>query len=149
MSPPTKNQVTTVPKRRPPRPHSCNRSRSPRRQRAAANPSQVMKPNSRTKTTNAIPFTCGTTLPLETLCALSRFPGGEIDHGREHRADAHPEKLKPVEEGDTEQRWLRLVIERRPENHEELHDEEQVPPTPFPAFTQRTVLCGHRRNVYG
>src|SRR5271156_1583968 len=128
MSPPTKNQVTTVPKRLPPRPHSCNRSRSPRRQRAAANPSQVMKPNSRTKTTNAIPFTCGTTLPLEVLCALLRIPRHQIDHGGEHRAHEDPQQLKPVEEGDAEQRRLRFVVKRRPENHQKLHDEEQVPP---------------------
>src|SRR5580704_5155860 len=114
MSPPTRNQVTTVPKRRPPRPHSCNWSRSPRRQRAAANPSQVMKPNSRTKTTNAIPFTCGTTLPLEMLRDLLRFPSHEVDHGCEHRAHEDPEQLKPVEEGDAEQHRLRLIVERRP-----------------------------------
>ena len=34
----------SVPKRRPPSPHSCSRSRSPLRQRAAAKPSQLMKP---------------------------------------------------------------------------------------------------------
>src|SRR5580704_15750799 len=108
-----------------------------------------MKPNSRTKTTSAIPFTCGTTLSLEFLRALLRIPSHEIDHGGEHRAHQDPEQLKPVEEGDAEQRRLRLVIEGRPENHEELHDEEQVPPAPPVAFTRRAVLCGHDRNVYG
>src|ERR1700733_3935791 len=108
-----------------------------------------MKPNSRTKTTNAIPFTCGTTFSLEILRALLRFPSHEIDHGGEHRAHQDPEKLKPVKEGDAEQRRFRLVIKRRPEDHEKLQDEEQVPPAPLAAFARRTVLCGHRRNVYG
>src|ERR1700679_2005693 len=108
-----------------------------------------MKPNSRRRTTSEIPFTCGTTLSLEFLRALLRFPSHEIDHGGEHRAHQDPEQLKPVEEGDAEQRRLALVIKRRPEDHEELHDEEQVPPAPPAAFTRRTVLCGHGRNVYG
>src|SRR4029079_6845906 len=55
----------TVPNRRPPRPHSCSRSRSPLRQCAAAKPSQVIKANSRTKIMSAVQFTsCTACLPV-------------------------------------------------------------------------------------
>src|SRR6516165_1232396 len=52
-----------VPKPRPPSPHSCNRSRSPLRQWAAAKPSQVMNANSSTKTISATQFTSLTRVP--------------------------------------------------------------------------------------
>src|SRR5262249_58466672 len=62
--------------RRPPSPHSCNRSRSPLRQCAAAKPSHVMKPNRATKTTSAVQFTSCTVAPPASCfrASLVRWP---------------------------------------------------------------------------
>src|ERR1051326_348099 len=89
----------SVPNRRPPRPHSSSKSRSPRRQRLAMNPSQVTKPNSSTKTISATQFTSRTispSLPMERRCSAPL--GHEIDQARERRSDQHPQQLVPVEE---------------------------------------------------
>src|SRR5437764_7741729 len=110
----------TVPKRRPPKPHSWSRSRSPRRQRAAAKPSQVMKRKSATKTTSATQFTS----------CMGSLLGGEIDGGGEDGADDDPEELVPIKEGHADEARLRLVVEGRPQHGHELDDEEQVPPAP-------------------
>src|SRR5271166_2402174 len=98
----------TVPNRRPPRPHSCSKSRSPLRQRAAAKPSQVMKPNSSTKMLSAAQFKFGTTLPCFGSAGfyIRRFlrrkalaiVGREIDHRGEYRTRNNPQELKPIEE---------------------------------------------------
>ncbi len=58
-SPPSRNQVTSVPKRRPPSPHSCSWSRLPARQREATKPSTVTSPKSRMKTISAGQLTIG------------------------------------------------------------------------------------------
>src|SRR5579863_5584091 len=110
-----------VPKRRPPRPHSCSRSRSPLRQWAAAKPSHVISANSSTKIESAVQFTSDMASPSPTL-------GREVDDRGENRADDHPEHLVPVEERDTRPVRLGLVVEGRPKHDDELHDEEQVPP---------------------
>src|SRR6516162_6044881 len=74
-SPPSKNQVMTVPNPRPPRPHSFRCSRlSARRQRAAAKPIQVTSANKITKTLNVTGFT-----PL--MSALLR-PGRDLPLGQ-------------------------------------------------------------------
>src|SRR6266568_5729085 len=52
-SPPSRNQVTTVPKRRPANPHSFNWLRSPRRQREAKKPRTVTRRKKKMKTTKA------------------------------------------------------------------------------------------------
>src|SRR5262249_25354478 len=125
-----------VPKRRPPRPHSCRRSRSPLRQWAAAKPSHVMKPNRATKTTSAVQCTSGTEcLRMSWLgrrfCAGSRSVlRGEIDDRGQNGADDHPGELVPVEEGDAGEGGLEPVVERRPQDRDELDEEEQVPPAP-------------------
>src|SRR6185437_14569072 len=46
-----------VPKRRPPRPHSCSRFKSPRRQCAAMKPRTVTSANNTMKTISAVTFT--------------------------------------------------------------------------------------------
>src|SRR5580700_10513549 len=114
----------SVPKRRPPRPHSCNRSRSPLRQRAAANPSQVMKPNRRTKTLSATQLTCSMSVSL----------GGEVDNRRGDRADDHPQHLVPIKERHAYPVGLGTVVEGRPQNRDELHEKQQVPPAPATAL---------------
>src|SRR5580658_8734802 len=118
MSPPTRNQVTTVPNRLPPSPHSCSWSRSPLRQRAAANPSQVMKPNSTMNTPNAIWFTWPIMCPLRTRIPPASWlvPDHPVDHRREDGAHDDPEQLEPVKKRNADQRRLGLVIEGRPKN---------------------------------
>src|SRR5579863_1126621 len=116
-----------VPKRRPPSPHSCNWSRSPLRQFAAAKPSQVMKPNSTTKTMRAVQLTSATaSLPRPALCLFrmiwfSAEPWGaptapgqllvvsrEIDDRGQSGADDHPQHLVPIEERNAGPIRLRL-----------------------------------------
>src|SRR5580704_12452298 len=109
-----RNQVTTVPKRRPPSPHSCSRFRSPLRQRAAAKPSQVMKPKSNTKIINAIQSTCATS---------KLFLRGEIDDRADHYTEDHPGELIPVEERQTYPGGLNAIEERRPEHGGEFEHE--------------------------
>src|SRR5215467_8413543 len=137
-----------VPKRRPPRPHSCSWSRSPLRQCAAAKPSQVMKPNSTTKMMSATQFTpCMTCLSRQCSCwfvvrrrrPLARLLGDHVDHRIEDRGDDHPQHLVPVEERYPEPDRLHLVVERWPQERHELHDEEQVPPAPGAADLRRSV----------
>src|SRR5262249_3183135 len=130
-----RNQVITVPKRRPPRPHSCSRSRSPLRQLAAAKPNQVMKPNSAAKMMRAVQFTSCTAITPElrvrgSARELHSILGREIDDRRQNGADNHPSKLVPVEERETGEGGLHRVIEGRPKNGDELDHEEQVPPAP-------------------
>src|SRR5579871_1748303 len=121
----------SVPKRRPPRPHSCSWSRSPLRQCAAAKPSQVMKANSATKTKSAIQSTCATLLPfLVSFVAPDRTSltrSHEVHDRREHRTHQHPGELEPVKEGNAPERGLDLVVERRIESDRELHEEQQIP----------------------
>src|SRR5271169_6371053 len=157
MSPPSRNQVISVPKRRPPRPHSCKRSRSPARHLAAAKPSQETKANSATKTVRAVQFTSATAvLPrkslwfscwvfwlLSLLCCAPRGSerrapllvfGREIDDRGQDAADDHPEQLVPVEKRHADEGGINSVIGRHPEQKYELHHEEQIPPAP-----QRTL----------
>src|SRR5208282_4519534 len=106
----------TVPKRRPPSPHSCNWSRSPLRQWAAAKPSHVMNPNSAMNTINAVQFTSCTAIPpnLVFLCRSVVGAGCEVHDCRQNGADDHADELIPVEERYSPKRWLNRVVERRP-----------------------------------
>src|SRR5271170_4496903 len=128
-----------VPKRRPPKPHSCSRSKSPRRQRAAAKPNQVIRPNSNTKIVSATQFTSCTMIlssrvlsyPCAVIArALKLFGGLKIDDGREHGADDHPEQLEPIEERNPREVGLGFIVNGRPQGNGKLHHEEQVPPAP-------------------
>src|SRR5215469_13906864 len=100
-----------VPKRRPPRPHSCSRSRSPLRQWAAAKPSQLTQANSTTQTMSAVQFTPCTARLRGRLRAFEAILGGEIDHRGEHGADQDPQQLVPVEERDADPGGLDAVVE--------------------------------------
>jgi hypothetical protein len=140
-----------VPNRRPPSPHSCNRSRSPRRHRAAAKPSQVMKANSATKMMRAVQFTCGTesSVPSRPRAPPARCLGWSLVLGRkvnycgQDGAEDDPEQLVPIEEWHTDQRRFDPVVERRPENRDELNKKEQVPPAPSAALA-RLLVHPHR-----
>src|SRR5580692_707600 len=156
-----------VPKRRPPRPHSCSWSRSPLRQCAAAKPSHVMKPNSAMKMIRAVQFTsCTVCLPTFTsYCLVSSAPrrggapspddefaprlllGREIDDRGQHRRDDHPEHLIPIEERDARPGRLDRVVERRPQHGDELNDQEQVPPAPAGALVSFLIHCFHPSSV--
>src|SRR5215468_9064916 len=68
-------------------------------------------------------------IPSSTKFSLGR----EVNDRCQDRADDHPEKLIPVEERHARKRRLRAVVERRPKHRDELDDEEQIPPAPFPA----------------
>src|SRR5579863_605279 len=126
----------SVPKRLPPRPHSCSTSRSPRRQRAAAKPSQVMNANSNTKMMSAVQFTsCTAFLPDFRFYRRNRpssplVVGGEVHGGGEHRPDDHPDQLVPVEERNADPGRLNLVVEGRPEDRDELDHEQEIPWAP-------------------
>src|ERR1700730_4883010 len=134
----------TVPKRLPPSPHSCSKSRSPRRQRAAAKPNQVMKPNSSTKIVSATQFTSFMTFPLICLgfltsdrggATLRLLLGGQIDHRRDYGADEDPQELIPVEERNAHPIRFGTVVEGRPQHGDELDEKQQVPPAPFAAHS--------------
>src|SRR5580692_6329732 len=99
-----RNQVTTVPKRRPPSPHSCSKSRSPLRQLAAAKPSQVIKPNTDMKMIRAVQLaSCTVFLPPPSALSCEVYVIALVfrrkihDRGK-HSADDHPKQLIPVEE---------------------------------------------------
>src|SRR6516165_5500415 len=100
----------TVPKRRPPRPHSCSRSRSPLRQCAAANPSHVIRANSTTKTESAVQLRSSTAFPQSFIRFDSQVElgasllDGEVDDRGEHGTDQHQGKLEPIEEWKSNQR---------------------------------------------
>src|ERR1700746_2071651 len=136
-----------VPKRRPPSPHSCNRSRSPLRHRAAAKPSQVIKANSATKMIKAIQFaSCTALLPNSSpycfvvlsfcvvISAGALLVGHEVDNCGQDGSKDDPEQLVPVEEREADQGRLGCVVEGRPENSDELNEEEQIPPAPSGTF---------------
>src|ERR1700748_2376026 len=95
-----RNQVTQVPKRRPPRPHSCSMVRSPLRQCAATNPSTVTRTNRRTKTMSAVQL-------------IMRPPPSvfePVDDADDHRAQDDPQELVPVEERKAAQGRLHAVV---------------------------------------
>src|SRR5271166_5768226 len=128
-----RNQVITVPKRRPPRPHSCSRSRSPLRQLAAAKPNQVIKANNKTKIVRAVQFTSCTVSPLPALALVF---GRKIHDCCEHSTDDYPKKLIPVEERHADPIGFCFVVKGRPEDGDKLDKKEQVPPAPrAPLFT--------------
>src|SRR5262249_57450100 len=56
-------------------------------------------------------------------------------------ADRYPEELIPIEERHADQRRLGFIVEWWPENRDELHEEEQVPPAPPPTLPLRSVHC--------
>src|ERR1700726_3424494 len=109
-----------------------------------------MRPNSTTKMLSAIQFTsCTTISPFLSRYSRPRcgarqwllVVGGEVDNGREHGADDHPQELEPVKEGDAHQGGLDSVVQGRPERHGKLDHEEQIPPAPGAAFSGFTVHC--------
>src|SRR5665213_147646 len=155
-----------VPKRLPPRPHSFSWSRSPLRHCAAAKPSQVIKPNSATKTMSAVQLTSCMISPrltssyflISSLITKFRDADAALIFGRkindrgQNGADDDPEQLIPIKERHTDPGWLELVVERRPDDREELDHEEQVPPAPSAALAALliAVLQAHiapRRSV--
>src|SRR5882762_10228385 len=139
----------TVPKRLPPSPHSCSKSRSPLRQRAAAKPNQVMKANSSTKIVSATQFTSCMTFPWFVIVLWRQIGAGDaglllsgqIDHRRDYGADEDPQQRIPVEEWNAHPIGLGTVVEGRPEHGDELDEKQQVPPAPFAA---RSLCIVHR-----
>src|SRR5215472_13769554 len=148
-SPPSRNQMTTVPKPRPPRPHSfrCSRS-SARRHRAAANPTPVTSRNRTTKIVNDTALT----LLMSVASRRGRYPLGQrgsiagpgmpavrrgarrARRGRrpalgelaqqvgtpgDQGDDRHPQELVPVEERPATPGGGQLVVERDPERRGE------------------------------
>src|SRR6185437_4136781 len=112
-----RNQVMKVPKRRPPRPHSFRRLRSPLRQWAAAKPSQVIKANKTMKTISAVQFTSATASPPRMFsdyvlgaefdsAAPPLMGDGEIDNRGQDGAEDDPEELVPVEKRHADKRRL-------------------------------------------
>src|SRR5215831_12370112 len=107
MSPPSRNQVTNVPKPRPPSPHSlrCSLS-SAARQRAAAKPTRVTTANRTMRMVNAmalplmsarLPFALARDLrvggyagrPVGPFCP----PGEQVGDRGQDRDDRHPQEL--------------------------------------------------------
>jgi hypothetical protein len=58
---------------------------------------------------------------------------GQINDRVQDRADDDPQELVPVKERNADERRLDLVVEGRPENRDELHEKEQIPPAPAAA----------------
>src|SRR5215813_7572519 len=125
MSPPSRNQVTNVPKPRPPSPHSlrCSLS-SAARQRAAAKPTRV------TTTNRAMTMVKAMALPLMSAhlpraflrapwagCRVAPLcqPAEHVGGGGQDRDDRHPHELVPVEEREPPERRSEVVVERHPQ----------------------------------
>src|SRR5207248_5874632 len=138
-------QVTTVPKRRPPRPHSCSRSRSPLRQCAAMKPRTVMRANSSIKIMRATQLTSATAILLVLFVDPRLLPAiragcvgrptclilsDEINDGGQDGSDDHPEHLIPVEERYPDPGRIDPVVEGDPQAGDELDRKQQVPPAP-------------------
>src|SRR5438309_930359 len=117
-----------VPKRLPPRPHSWSWSRSPRRQWAAAKPSQVMKPNKRTKTVRATQFSSITRAP--GVPGSSGPLGREINDGGHDCARYDKRHLKQVKERNTGPGWFDRIIKRHPQRGDEFSQKQEIPPAP-------------------
>src|SRR5689334_2868716 len=115
-----------VPKRRPPSPHSCSSSRSPRFQREATKPSTVTSAKKKRKTASAVQLT--------PPSLIARVPRLHVDDPGQQRADRDPEELVPVEEREAEEARLRLGVERRPEQEEVGQQEQEVPEAPPPGL---------------
>src|SRR5215471_8907725 len=125
MSPPSRNQVTNVPKPRPPSPHSLRCSLSSAwRQRAAAKPTSV------TTTNRTMTMVNETALPLTSAClpralvrgpragrcvTALRQPAEQVGGGGQDRDDRHPHELVPVEEREPTERRAGVVVERHPQ----------------------------------
>src|SRR5262245_15829063 len=112
-----------VPKRRPPRPHSCKRLRSALRQRAAKKPSQATSRNNATKMVVAVRsrFKEAPSRALILCGALFQH----VNCPDADRTHENPGELEPIEEGDAQKLRLDPVRERRPKHHGET-DEEQA-----------------------
>src|SRR5947209_8052836 len=113
-----------VPKRRPPSPHSCSSSRSPRFQRAAKNPRTVTAAKKKRKTASAVQFT--------PASPIARVAGLDVDDAGERRADRNPQEPPPVEERKAEKARLGLGVERRPQQEHVRDEEKRVPAAPAP-----------------
>src|ERR1700733_8004161 len=100
-----------------------------------------MNPNSTMKMISAIQLTFGTAFPHRFVFRPESFFGREIDHRGEYRADEHPQELIPVKERHADPIRLGLVVERRPENDDELDHEEQIPPAPSVPFLLCIIHC--------
>src|SRR5215831_18463372 len=125
MSPPSRNQVTNVPKPRPPSPHSlrCSVS-SARRQRAAAKPTSVTTANKMMTMVKAmaLPLTSAH-LPraslrgrwLAAVLPPPSQPAEQVGSEGQDRDDRHPYELVPVEEREAAERRAGVVVERHPQ----------------------------------
>src|SRR5216684_4588895 len=91
MSPPSRNQVITLPNLRPPSPHSSRWSSFARRQRPAPKPTTVTSRLRATKTLSSAPW-----ITLD-VPSVADQPVGE-DHHQGPGGD--PRELVPDEEGD-------------------------------------------------
>src|SRR4051812_11523028 len=85
-SPPSRNQVISVPKRRPPNPHSCRCVRSAAFQREATKPSTD---TSRKKNANT---------PHAVQCTSALMAAPAMHDVRQQRGDGYPGEHVPVEE---------------------------------------------------
>src|SRR5215472_14740350 len=157
MSPPSRNQVTNVPKPRPPSPHSfrCSRS-SARRHRAAAKPTPETTANMMMTIVNA------TALPLMSarlprawawvrglraggLALASRHFAEQVGDAGQNRDDRHPHELVPVEEGESPKRGGEVVVERHPERRDQgcnQYDSDR-----YPNADMRACGAGLRHHV--
>jgi hypothetical protein len=69
--------------------------------------------------------------------------GRKVNYCGQDGAEDDPEQLVPIEERQTDQRRFDPVVERRPENRDELNKKEQVPPAPSAALA-RLLVHPHR-----
>src|SRR5215472_6578159 len=117
--------MISVPKRRPPSPHSDNSLRSPRRQRAATNPSTVTNANKTTNTASAV------ALGVTALFLLSFF--GAVDRVKKQNAQEDPEQLVPIKERDAEQRRRERVVGAYPQKRDVRRQQKKMVKTKTPA----------------
>src|SRR5689334_5951488 len=123
MSPPSRNQVMTMPKPRPPSPHSLRCSLSSAwRQRAAAKPTSVTMANMTMTMVSAtalplmsvhLPLAVVHRLGAGTVTPLGQ-PAEQVGGAGQDRDDRHPHELVPVEERESPEHRGEVVVERHP-----------------------------------
>ena len=75
---------------------------------------------------------------MATLCFR------KIDYCRNDGGENNPEKLKPVEKRDADERWLSEIVERRPQQHDKREKKKEAEPLAAPA----TRTCNHDKHSF-
>src|SRR5579875_2688692 len=153
----------SVPKDRPPRPHSWMLFRSPLRQRAATKPMTVTSKNKAAKIMSAVqliafqliigipPFAAAPMLPaLHCAQAMAdhravrrrwSLPVREIDDGGDGRAEGQPQQQIPIEERNAFDGGIGLVVACDPQQGDKRHQQQHQRCSRHCGFAHALLLC--------